>query len=66
LNFERKMELIYSGVQVGLDGSIFTLLHYKYEDDTSEPPKELIKIIFDEKNKIVGIQPIKLQGKLKD
>jgi len=66
LNFESETELIYSGVQVGLDGSVFTLLHYKYENDTSQPPKELIKIIFDDKNKIVGIQPIKLQGKVKD
>lgn len=61
LNFERETELIYSGVQLGLDGSVFTMLQYKYVDDNSSPPNELIKIIFDDKNKIIGIQPIKLQ-----
>ncbi len=61
INFDRKTELIYSGIQMGLDGSIFTLLQYKYADDKSNPPKEMIKIFFDDKNKVVGIQPVKLQ-----
>lgn len=63
LNFERETELIYSGIQLGLDGSVFTMLQYKYKDDCSTPPNELIKIIFDNKNKIIGIQPIKLKAK---
>ena len=42
---------------------MFTLLHYKYSDDSSNPPNEMIKLIFDDKDKVVGIQPIKLQGK---
>tara|TARA_R110002051_G_scaffold117953_1_gene191761 strand:- start:1317 stop:1646 length:330 start_codon:yes stop_codon:yes gene_type:complete len=66
LDFKRETELIYSGIQAGLDGSVFTMLQYKYKDDNSNPPNELIKIIFDDKNKVVGIQPIKLQGKTKD
>ena len=61
INFEKQTELIYSGIQMGLDGSMFTLLQYKYTDDNSSPPNEMIKLIFDDKNKIVGIQPIKLQ-----
>lgn len=66
IDFDRSLILFYSGVQVGLDGSAFTLLQYKYSDDISNPPKEIIKIIFDNKNKIVGIQPVKLQGKITD
>ena len=66
LVFDREIELIYSGIQVGLDGSIFTMLQFKYKDDISNPPNEMIKIIFDNKNKVVGIQPIKLQGKVKN
>ena len=66
LDFKRETELIYSGIQAGLDGSVFTMLQYKYKDDNSNSPNELIKIIFDDKNKVVGIQPIKLQGKTKD
>jgi len=63
IDFERKTELIYSGIQMGFNGSMFTLLQYKYSDDSSSPPNEMIKLIFDEKDKIVGIQPIKLQRK---
>jgi hypothetical protein len=63
-NFEKETELIYSGIQVGLDGKIFTMLNFKYKDDNSEPAKELLKIVFDDKDKVVGIQPIKLNGKL--
>lgn len=66
INFEKKTELISSGVQMGSNNSIFTLLQYKYSDDKSSPPTEIIKLIFDDKNKIVGIQPIKLQNKITD
>lgn len=61
INFEKETELIYSGMQMGLDSSTFTLLQYKYSDDNSNSPKELISLTFDDKNKVVGIQPIKLQ-----
>ena len=66
LDFNRETELIYSGIQAGLDGSVFTMLQFKYKDDLSNPPNELIKIIFDNKDKVVGIQPIKMQGKITD
>jgi|TARA_R100000479_G_scaffold165038_1_gene104127 ferredoxin-fold anticodon binding domain-containing protein len=66
LDFDRAIELVYSGIQAGLDGSIFAMLQFKYKNDVSNPPNELIKIIFDNKNKVVGIQPIKLQGKATD
>ncbi len=62
LHFDRKTELFYSGVQIGLDGTVYTILQLKYTDDTSSPPKELIKIVMDDTDKIIGIQPIKLQG----
>ena len=62
-DFEKETKLIYSGIQVGLDGKIFTMLNFQYKDDISEPVKEILKIIFDDKDKVVGIQPIKLQGK---
>ena len=34
IDFERKTELIYSGIQMGFNGSMFTLLQYKYSDDS--------------------------------
>lgn len=66
IDFERKTELIYSGIQMGFNGSMFTLLQYKYSDDSSSPPNEMIKLIFNDKDKVVGIQPIKMQGKIKE
>ena len=66
INFEKETELIYSGVQIGFDGNVFTLLQYKYATDNSNPPNELIKLVFDNKNKIVGIQPVKMTPQLDD
>ncbi len=66
ISFNKETELIYGGVQMGFDGSMFTLLQYKYSDDNSSPPNEMIKLIFDNKNKVVGIQPIKMQSKIID
>jgi len=64
LDFDRETELIYSGIEVGPNGRVFTMLHFKYKGDVSNPPKEMIKIIFDNENKVVGIQPIKLQEEI--
>lgn len=66
IDFERETALIYSGVQMATDGSLFTLLQYKYSNDQSSPPNEIIKITFDDKDKIAGIQPIKLQANIKN
>lgn len=63
INFDKETKLVYSGIQMGLDGSMFTLLQYKYSEDNSNPPIETIKLTFDDKNKVVGIQPIKLLNK---
>ncbi len=66
ISFDKETELIYSGFQMGFNGSMFTLLQYKYSDDNSSPPNEMIKLIFDDKDKVVGIQPIKMQSKIND
>lgn len=61
IDFERELELVYSGIQMSMNGKAFVMLQYKYEDDQDSPPKEMIKVIFDDKNTIVGIQPLKMQ-----
>lgn len=66
INFEKQMEVIYSGVQMGFNGDVFTLLEYKYSDDKSNPPNEMIKLVFDDQDKIVGIKPMKLQKEITD
>lgn len=62
INLDKELTLSYNGVQLGLDGRRFKILKYKYADDKSEPATEFINVIFDEKNKIIGIQPVKRMG----
>jgi hypothetical protein len=61
IRFNEEMDLHLSGSQVGLDGTIFLMLQYKYKADISTPPKEVVKVLFDQKAKIIGIQPLKRQ-----
>ncbi len=56
-----RLIVYFTGVQIGLDGSNYVMLQYKYNKDSNVPPKDLIKVIFDRENKIAGIQPIKRQ-----
>ncbi len=62
IDFDRELELVFSGIQMAMNGQAFAMLQYKYNDDQNSPPKEMIKVIFDDKNKIVGIQPMKMQN----
>ncbi|WP_314518806.1 hypothetical protein [Xanthocytophaga agilis] len=58
-DFTKTFEVYFSGVQIGLDGTSFTMLQYKDTLDSNNPPKLLIKVVFDSKGKIAGIQPLK-------
>ena len=59
INFNDELMIFISGVQMGLDGTSYIMLQYKYKSDNSMPPKELIIVTFDEKNKVAGLQPRK-------
>jgi hypothetical protein len=59
VRFGENLELFFNGVQTGLDGSVFYILQYKYSSETNNPPKEMIKMVLDDGNKIAGIQPLK-------
>ena len=61
IDFERQTALLYSGIQMDVSGGMYTLLQFKYADDESDPPQNMIKIIFDDKDKILGIQPLNRQ-----
>jgi hypothetical protein len=50
-----------TGMQITQDGNIYPMLQYKYFDDLSSPPKEYIMVLFDNDNKIIGLQPMKRQ-----
>lgn len=58
INFEKKSELIYSGIQAGFNQNMFTILQYRYLEDGSNSTGGMIRFIFDDKNKIVAVQPI--------
>jgi hypothetical protein len=57
IKFEDPLLVYFSGIQMALDGSSYLILQYKYASDNNHPPKELIKVIFNDKNEILGIQP---------
>ncbi len=59
IKFDEEFVVYLSGSQMGMNGSNYIILQYRYKSDTNTPPLELIKVIFDEKDKIAGIQPTK-------
>jgi len=59
INFENKLVQYFKGFQKTFTGENYLMLQYKYENEQSEVPKSIIKVIFDENNKILGIQPMK-------
>jgi len=51
--------VFFSGFQIGQDGSKYLMLQYKYATDKTSPPQEMMMgVLFDEKNKILIIQPM--------
>ena len=59
INFDSKLVKYYTGFQIQMTGQNYLMIQYKYENEQSEIPKSIIKAIFDEENKIIGIQPLK-------
>jgi len=57
INFKDSLVLFASGMQMGFDGTTSVMLQYRYKKDTAAPPSQLIKVIFDDKDRILGIQP---------
>jgi hypothetical protein len=59
IDFNNKLVQYYKGFQLTLTGENYLMLQYKYENEQSEVPNSIIKVIFDENNKILGVQPMK-------
>ncbi len=59
IDFDNNLVQFFKGFQMALTGENYLMLQYKYENEISEIPKSIIKVIFDQKNKILGIQPLK-------
>lgn len=57
ISFERKTEVYKSGYQKLLDNETYPAIQYKYADDPSDPPKDIITVIFENDGKILGVKP---------
>jgi reverse gyrase len=57
ISFERKMEVYKSGYQKVMDNEIYPAIQYKYADDTMNPPRDIITVIFENDGKILGVKP---------
>lgn len=59
INSSKKMEIIRTGYKPLINGNNYPMIQYKYADDKSEDPKEIITAVFENDGKILGIKPFK-------
>ncbi|WP_262147527.1 peptidylprolyl isomerase [Chryseobacterium foetidum] len=57
ISFDRKMEVYKSGYQTIINNETYPAIQYKFVDDKSVPPADLVTAIFEEDGKILGIKP---------
>lgn len=57
ISFERKTAVYKSGYQKLLDNGTYPAIQYKYADDPSDPPRDIITVIFENDGKILGMKP---------
>lgn len=57
IQLDRKMEVFKSDHQTLMDGISYPMIQYKYADDKSSVPKDLINVLFEEDGKIIGVKP---------
>jgi len=58
---EVDVKLIYNGIEKAMDETVFEMLHFKYSNDDSPSPQEIIKVLFNKNDKIAGFQPLKMK-----
>lgn len=59
IHFNKKLEIFKSGYKPMIDGSSYPMIQYKYSDDKSAVPTELVTVVFEESGKILGVKPFK-------
>lgn len=57
IQLDRKMEVFKSDHQTLMDGISYPMIQYKYADDKSSVPKDLVNVLFEEDGKIIGVKP---------
>ncbi|WP_172283331.1 peptidylprolyl isomerase [Chryseobacterium sp. LAM-KRS1] len=58
IQLEKKAEVFKSGHQTLMDGISYPFIQYKYSDDKSPLPKDLITVLFEEDGRIIGVKPV--------
>lgn len=59
IHFDRTLKIFKSGYKPMIDGSSYPMIQYKYADDKSSIPNELVTVVFEEGGKILGVKPFK-------
>ncbi|UMQ42494.1 peptidylprolyl isomerase [Chryseobacterium sp. Y16C] len=59
IHFNKTLEIFKSGYKPMIDGSSYPMIQYKYSDDKSQVPTELVTVVFEESGKILGVKPFK-------
>jgi len=59
IHFNKTLEIFKSGYKPMIDGSSYPMIQYKYSDDKSAVPNELVTVVFEEDGKILGVKPFK-------
>lgn len=57
ISFDRKMEVYKSGYQTIINNETYPAIQYKFADDKTFPPADLVTVIFEENGKILGVKP---------
>lgn len=60
IDTSKTFEIINAVYKPFIDGSSFPMIQYKYSDDKSAEPKEVITAVFEKDGKILGIKPYKV------
>lgn len=55
----KKLQIIKTGYKPLIDGNTYPMIQYKYADDKSSDPKEIVTAVFENNGKILGIKPFK-------
>jgi len=59
-DFTGNLELVYKGIQYNQHGDAFTLLVYSSKDPETRKSLMLMRVVFDNEDKIIGYQAVKL------
>lgn len=57
IQLDKKMDVFKSGHETLMDGVSYPMIQYKYSDDKSSLPKDIITVLFEDDGKIIGVKP---------